>query len=145
MKAGGKNVGSKKSNPFSASAEFALGYLYRDIETQLNNFGAENGGTITVSDAAERVAALLLAKTGGIVLDGAKHLPKVRGGSTAGHAVGSATASVHVRSRNDKPLKPKRTLSKKARLAIGKAQRERWARYHEAQGTASKKAAQRAA
>lgn len=105
-KGGGKNVSIKKSNPNFETAEFQLGYIYRDIETQLNHFGATNGGEITVTDAARWVGTLLLAKAGGSVLDGPEHLSDVRGGSAKRHEV-SVAAPVHVRTRHRKaPVKP---------------------------------------
>ena len=107
MKSGGKNVSSKKSNPNFQTAEFQLGYLYRDIETQLNTFGTTNGGAITAADAARWVGTLLLTKAGGHVLDGPEPLPNVRGGSAERHEVSIAAPPVHVRSRHDKaPVNP---------------------------------------
>lgn len=104
---GNKNASiSQKSNPNFQTAEFSLGYLYRDIETQLNAFGAENGGAISVTDAARWVGTLLLTKAGGFVLDGPEPVPDVRGGSTQRHEISIAAPPVHVRPRHHKaPVK----------------------------------------
>ena len=123
----GKQYGSsKKGDSIFQTAEFRLGYLYRDIKAQLNTLGAETSGEITPLDAARWVGRLLLAEAGGGLLDGTQHLSEMWGHSSEGDEVGPGKAEVHVRPRDFETLKPKRVLSMKARRSIAKAQRKRW-------------------
>jgi uncharacterized C2H2 Zn-finger protein len=87
------------------TAEFALGYLYRNVEEQLNDFATKNGGKVSIVFAAQRVGELLLAKARGSVLDGVKRLSKVRRHAANGDEVSAAKTEVHVRPRNGGALK----------------------------------------
>jgi hypothetical protein len=116
-----------KGYPNFQTEEFQLGYIYRGIEEQLNNFGTAPGGKITVSRAAHWVATLLLAKTSGGLLYGTEHLPRLRGETPEGHEIGPSSSSLHVGAHaGQSSVKHPMSRATKAKLSV--IAKARWAK-----------------
>jgi hypothetical protein len=130
--------GSQSSSGSTPEAEFNFGYLYRTIENHIDAFAAEAGNTFAVDHIADRVGQLLRVKAEKIraQLGAAELLLEMRqNGASAGRGAGhhggaSARSPLFGGAFDDRPLKKKRHLSKKALRAISKAQKERWAKFH---------------
>jgi hypothetical protein len=112
--------------------EFNFGYFYRTVEDHINAFAAQAGNHFALPDIADRVGELLRLKAATLrqQLGASELLLEMRevgtsaGGGAADRAGLAAREALYVRPRT------RRTLSVRARKAIAKAQRERWARFH---------------
>lgn len=108
-----------------------LGYYYSSVEAHLKSLSAQTGGADSLANIAHRLAQLLEATAlreqhGNPAMvsemwpDGDSARARVRAAFNNGFATGQADVGPHGH----------RTLNAKARKAISKAQRERWAKFH---------------
>ena len=124
------------SDGISEEAAFELGVVYSAVKDELVAFAAKEGSPYSFADVAARVSKLLQAEALREQLRHPEHLSQMRQNG-AGHHRGrppksgydelAAAAQVFAGPSSA------RSLSAKARKAIAKAQRERWARFHDQQ------------
>jgi hypothetical protein len=112
-------MNDKQSNTY-LQAGLAAGYLCRRTEEELHAIAAATSGAVLEREIAGWVGKFLLSKASGELLDNSQPVPQVRGGTARRHALGAGPKTLHVR--------PRRRLSRAARLRISVAQRKRWAR-----------------
>lgn len=120
------SVAGARSRRVNGEAEFALGYLYKSIENDIDTYTAQTGYAYSLAHTAFRLGRLLEAKALRIEPGLAQLVPEMRangapallgaGNQFAGHD-GTAEAQVHVRALS------RRTLSTAARARIARAQR----------------------
>jgi hypothetical protein len=122
---GNQNVSTKQSDSYFSTG-FALGYLYKDIKNELNSIGSASGGSFTPIELALRLSRLLSAEEVRSELGSAESMSQVwshsAGRTKASESATASVPEVHVRAHGS------RTLSKKARANIARAQRARWAK-----------------
>lgn len=113
------NSSSKSS--IDSTVNFALGYLFRRLEEEINHIAMESGEQVTGPQLARRLAALLEAKASGQLLGDTERVSEEGLLRKAPQRVVSLSRkTVDVRSHG------RRSLSQAARNKIASAQRARW-------------------
>lgn len=89
------------------SASFALGYLLRVVEEEINRIGNETGESATPAELAFRLGSILQTKARGKLLDSTEHLPneRMRRKTSKRHEKRFTKKALHVRSHGRGSLK----------------------------------------
>lgn len=109
-------------------------FYHHSIEDHINSLAEQAGGKNFVAPIAAELVRLLEAKTLWEAFRSSQSLPEMRtqrNGDRTGGWPGSAPRGLAADVFS--PASGHRPLSKKARNAISKAQRERWAKFHDKQ------------